>query len=269
MDTSNRGSKEREITQDVFDQLIHYLKYASSAYTPICPRPNGNNLITHFSGISEGHIARDDSRKELIVALRGSANITDMLLDTQIVLVPYLSPGVSVPHEVRVHAGFLTAWDSVSVQVLAVLAAQLAVHTDIKRIVTTGHSLGGSLATLSAISLMQHFPHCKILTYSYGAPRTGNNAFAKFVNEKFGNNAFRVVHTHDGVPTMICQSLGYHHHGIEYWQAYEPAIPENITRCEAENGEEDPTCSLSIPSSGINDAHFVYFGIVATTPFCL
>lgn len=26
-------------------QLVHYFKYASSAYSLVCPRPNGNHLV--------------------------------------------------------------------------------------------------------------------------------------------------------------------------------------------------------------------------------
>ncbi|KAJ3805149.1 Alpha/Beta hydrolase protein [Lentinula aff. lateritia] len=222
-----------------------------------------------------GFVARDVHRKELVVALRGSASVADVLLDTQVQLVPLVSPGVSIPRsqshsspdDAQVHAGFLTAWNSVGVQVLAILAEQLFRHRDIKTIVTSGHSLGGALATLSAISANQRFPQCRVITYSYGAPRTGNKAFAEFVNKSLGENAFRVVHTHDGVPTMIPQSLGYHHHGIEYWQEYEPAIAENVVKCDPQG--EDPSCSLSIPSGGVNDAHMKYFGIVISTPFCV
>ncbi|KIK67025.1 hypothetical protein GYMLUDRAFT_92863 [Collybiopsis luxurians FD-317 M1] len=259
-----------QISQNVFNQLIHYLKYASSAYSPVCPRPNGGILVSHFSDLLAGSlvigfVARDAHRKELVVALRGSASVVDIVLDAQVQLVPFF--GVSAPDGVRVHNGFLTAWNSVSIQVLAIIAEQVALHKDIGKIVTTGHSLGGSLAILSAISVKQRFPQCKVATYSYGAPRTGNKAFAEFVNENFGEDAFRVVHTHDGVPTMISQSLGYHHHGIEYWQAGDPARVESIIRCEAHG--EDPKCSLSIPSTGVNDAHLTYLGIIATTPFCL
>lgn len=56
---------------------------------------------------------------------------------------------------------------------LAILAEQLVLHGDIKTIVTSGHSLGGALATLSAISANQRFPQCRVITYSYGAPRIG------------------------------------------------------------------------------------------------
>ena len=85
-------------------------------------------------------------------------------------------------------------WDSIALQVLAIVKQQVSSHPDYS-IVTTGHSLGGSLALLAAISLRQNFPdryepiiissndYCnsllsKIRTYSYGAPRTGVNTFA-------------------------------------------------------------------------------------------
>lgn len=33
--------------------------------------------------------------------------------------------------------------------------------------------------------------------------------------------------------------------------------PDNVVKC---SGQEDPDCSDSIPSTGINDAHLRYFG---------
>ena len=30
---------------DLYDDLVHYFKYASSAYSFVCLRPNGNTLV--------------------------------------------------------------------------------------------------------------------------------------------------------------------------------------------------------------------------------
>ena len=49
-----------------------------------------------------------------------------------------------------------------------------------------GHSLGGALATLAALEIRQACPdHSKldISCYTFGAPRTGNHAFAHEYNE--------------------------------------------------------------------------------------
>ncbi|KAJ7651227.1 Alpha/Beta hydrolase protein [Roridomyces roridus] len=217
-----------------------------------------------------GFIARDDNRKELVVALRGSASVTDALLDVNILLVPFLTPGVKLPPKARVHAGFLAAWDTVAFQITTTLAAQRRLHPG-HRLVVVGHSMGGALATLAAVSLLQLFPASPMLDqtriYSFGAPRTGNAVFAEHVNSEFGKRAFRVVHADDGVPTMIPTSLGYHHHGIEYWQHEDPPAPSTTVRCDASG--EDPCCSASIPSGGVTPAHATYFGIMVPTPFCL
>ncbi|EDR04041.1 uncharacterized protein LACBIDRAFT_306423 [Laccaria bicolor S238N-H82] len=214
----------------------------------------------------QGFVARDTRRKEIVVAIRGSASITDILMDSQIALVPLLSPGITVPSGTRVHSGFLVAWDSISIQLLAIMRLELAKHPDFS-IVTTGHSLGGSIALLAAVALQQIFAERQVRTYSYGAPRTGNQIFAEYVNGLFGTKAYRVVHGNDGVPTVIPTSLGYHHHGIEYWQYTHPPSEQTTFQCAA-NGE-DKRCSASTPSQGVNLAHTKYFGILVSTPFCL
>lgn len=181
-------------------------------------------------------------------------------------LVPFICAGVELPPGARIHSGFLLSWISVFVLVLSIVRSQVASHPDYS-IVTMGHSLGGSLALLAAITLRQTFPDSKIRTYSYGAPRTGNRIFSEYVNETFGKDAFRVVHSNDGVPTMIPTKLGYHHHGIEYWQHASP--PSEATTVECNGDGEDSACSASIPSRGVNLAHTKYFGILATKAFCL
>ncbi|KAJ7239417.1 alpha/beta-hydrolase [Mycena haematopus] len=237
-----------------FDELTHY-------FNPVCMRPNGNTLVLQF-----GNQISD----ELVVALRGSASITDALLDANILLVPFLTQAMNkYPAKARVHA-FADSWNTVALQITATLAAQRQLHPG-HRLVVVGHSMGGALATLAAVSLLQLFPASPVMdqthTYSYGAPRTGNEVFAAYVNAEFGARAFRVVHTDDGVPTMIPTSLGYHHHGIEYWQHVDPPSPSRTLRCAA--GGEDPCCSASVPSGGITPAHATYLGITVPTPFCL
>ncbi|KAF8907797.1 alpha/beta-hydrolase [Mucidula mucida] len=259
----------KPISSELLQDLIHYFKYASSAYAPLCPRPNGKTLVAEFSnGVSDvrGYVARDADRKELVVALRGSASVADILLDSALVQVPLLTAGVEAPKGVLVHSGFLVAWNTVALQIITVLNEQLIFYPDFE-LIAIGHSLGGSIATLAAISLRMNFPDNKTRCYTYGAPRTGNKAFAEFFNDEFGSNSFRVVHGSDGVCTMIPRSIGYHHHGIEYWQKEDPASEDTTVRCSADG--EDPRCSASVPSEGVNYAHMKYFGILATTPFCI
>lgn len=258
-----------EVAPEKYEELVHYFKYASSCYILLCPRPCGNTLVTTFSNAMtdiQGFVARDKHRKEIIVAVRGSASLVDVILDAQALLVPLVSPGIKATSGARVHAGFLAAWDSVAMQVLATVHLEKKLHPDFS-IVTTGHSLGGSIALLAALSLKGSFPVTEVRTYSYGSPRTGNREFAKFVNDSFGLSAHRVVHGNDGVPTMIPSALGYTHHGVEYWQHSSPASHSTTVQCDPSG--EDPKCSISVPSRGVNVAHTNYFGILVSTPFCL
>jgi len=102
--------------------------------------------------------------------------------------------------------------------------------------------------------------------YTYGQPRTGNDNYAFWINDQLGDQVFRSTHTNDGVPTIIPTWLGYRHHGVEYWQNPDPASANHTKECAADG--EDPMCSASILSEGIDIAHTAYFGILAITPFC-
>ncbi|KAJ8454479.1 hypothetical protein ONZ45_g19289 [Pleurotus djamor] len=82
--------------------------------------------------------------------------MTDFLLDGSIVLVPLLTFGVKAPSEIRVHVGFLTCWNSVSLEITNIVSYELSSHPDYT-IVTTGHSLGGALTDFAAVSLKTKF----------------------------------------------------------------------------------------------------------------
>ncbi|KAJ8695418.1 hypothetical protein PTI98_008021 [Pleurotus ostreatus] len=285
-DTNSTVLQKRAISQQVFDDLVFYFQYASSAYNDVCAQPNGNTLVQRIDQLltdTQGFIVRDDGRKEIVVALRGSTSPTDFLLDNELFLVPFITPGVSPPLGSLVHTGFVTAWNSIALQVISIVRAQLNAHPGYS-LVTTGHSLGGSLSSLAAISLKQNFPKVPIRMYTYGQPRTFNPISAQFINSQFGANAFRSVHTIDGsvqaVTTLslafngifraassISTVLGYRHHGVEYWQNPDPATPVNVKQCSTTNGE-DPTCSASIPFLGIGSSHLTYYGIAAGIAFC-
>jgi len=261
-------SKRTGISTTLYNDLVWYFQYASSAYSASCAYPNGNTLIEEFTDsttYTQGFIARDDTRKEIIVALRGSSSPGDFLTDAELLFEDYTSPGVTPPSGISAHSGFLNAWNSVAAGVISTVKAQVATYPSYA-IVTSGHSLGGSLSSLAAISMKYNFPNNVVRMYTYGQPRTGNDAYAYWINDQFGDQAFRSTHTTDGVPTIIPTALGYRHHGIEYWQTPDPPSAANTRECAADG--EDPTCSASIASEGIDLAHTIYYGILAITPFC-
>ncbi|KAJ7607776.1 alpha/beta-hydrolase [Mycena polygramma] len=274
-----RSLSARTVTSTVYDDLVLYTKYSSAAYQSTCSSPLGNTLVESFAGgDTNGFIARDDNRKEIVVSFRGTFSVADAVTDVDLFLTPFVSPGISKSFEV--HSGFLDAYNDVADTVLSTVEDQVTkfptytvVVTGQAKIPETGHSLGGALASLGAVSLKTAIPAASMKLYTFGQPRTGDPDYAAFVDSTIGvDNIFRGVHTSgnrtDGVPTIIPEVLGYQHHSTEYWQFEDPDSSTDetttVTKC---TGDEDPTCSDSIPSGGIDAEHVFYFGqVMAINP---
>ncbi|KAF8265526.1 Alpha/Beta hydrolase protein [Lactarius quietus] len=251
------------VSADIYNELVLFAKYSSAVYQFICPRPLGNKLVESFWNTlthAHGFVVRDDTRREIVVVFRGSFELTDVLTDGNLVLVPLMSRGVE-DNEARVHAGFLISYNSVRSVVIRTVREQLEAFPDYV-VALAGHSMGGAMAALAALSVRSNIPSAAVRLFTFGQPRTGDAAFADLLESMIGlDNIFRAVHTKGIVPTVIPESFGYHHHASEYWQFQEPPNTSTVRRCE---GQEDPQCSHSIPSQGINPAHGVYFGQVMT-----
>ncbi|KAJ7891791.1 hypothetical protein B0H13DRAFT_2039041 [Mycena leptocephala] len=69
---------------------------------------------------------------------------------------------------------------------------------------------------------------------------------------------------------MVPPVLGYRHFATEYWQYMNPSIPslahQTVKKCSHISGE-DITCSMILPSTGINLWHPYCFGRVMSNPF--
>lgn len=110
----------------------------------------------------------------------------------------------------RMHRGFVSAYFSV----------RESIHTYIKthttpRIIVTGHSLGGALATLCAVDLQYNFPkQIQIETYTFGAPRVGNAGFRESFNRRLPRS-YRIIYGMDIVPALPRVWQGYRHVGTE------------------------------------------------------
>ncbi|KAH8996499.1 alpha/beta-hydrolase [Lactarius hatsudake] len=267
------------ISEHVYSELSHFAKYSSAVYQFICPRPLGNTLVESFANLlthAHGLVARDEARREIVIAFRGSHEPADVLTDGNLVLAPLVSRGVE-DNTACVHAGFLFSYNSVRSIVLRAVREQLEAFPGYA-VVLAGHSLGGALASLAALSVKSNFPWVAVRLFTFGQPRTGDAAFADLLEAIVGrDNIFRgkgpfrypagpetqsLAHLLDGVPTVIPEYLGYRHHANEYWQFQEPPNMSTVRLCE---GQEDPECSHSIPSLGINPAHGVYFGQAVMT----
>ncbi|KAF9465517.1 Alpha/Beta hydrolase protein [Collybia nuda] len=187
-------SATAEISQDEYDNLVYYYTYAYAAYSDKCITPNINRrdsqgyLVEQLQTSVKGHrvlrgvgnhfkstilmpirpiqfedkptdtqafVAVDESRKEIIVAFRGSESWKDFWTDAKILLLPMIvqynaTHNLNVPKDVRVHRGFLNVYNTISNELAIFVRDELKRNPEYS-IVTTGHSLGGALASLSGV----------------------------------------------------------------------------------------------------------------------
>ncbi|TGD74799.1 lipase family protein [Mangrovimicrobium sediminis] len=71
----------------------------------------------------------------------------------------------------------------------------------------TGHSLGGALAVLAAVELDREIAARKsgaaiAAVFTFGQPRVGNSAFARWMDQRFSQRYFRSVNQRDAVPRL-------------------------------------------------------------------
>lgn len=95
----------------------------------------------------------------------------------------------------KIHTGFLKALDASWNQIEKTIEKH-AVNG--KKIFVTGHSLGASMATLTAYRLAQKKKDIASV-YLYAPPRVGNAEFVTGYNSLLGNRTFRILNNQDMV----------------------------------------------------------------------
>jgi predicted lipase len=144
-----------------------------------------------------------------MIGFRGSeeTGTADWITDLKFVLsaYPFLPAGAG---PVKVHYGFIEAFSSVRDAILPMVR-----DSKQTKVLTTGHSLGGALAILAALDIRQNVPDKQVSCYTFGSPKVGDPAFAKFYDGRVPNT-FRIVNDADIIPTI--PPVGYAHVGQLY-----------------------------------------------------
>lgn len=87
--------------------------------------------------------------------------------DLQIIMTPLKSTGIAAVGDAYVHTGFLFAYNVVANDVLSIVKGQVAAYPGYT-VVVTGHSLGGSVASIASLSIRAALPSVPIKLYTYG-----------------------------------------------------------------------------------------------------
>jgi len=180
-------------------------------------------------------MARLAAQKGCFVAFRGSSNAFNWVRNLQTEQVE----AVDYRHcdGCKVHHGFYQIWQNVKPKVLAGLDDIGCNIAENNLLYITGHSLGGALAHLAMFTLSTDgFEIAK--TYTFEAPRVGNNKFADAFHAEFGREipVYRITHKWD--PAVHVPGLldGYEHVDTEVFFDDD----EKFTVCPK---REDNACS--------------------------
>ncbi|KAG8722709.1 hypothetical protein FRC08_012588 [Ceratobasidium sp. 394] len=175
-------------------------------FVPYATGGDGNGIPLWYVGWwpagSTVIVAHEGTDPTQFLSLLTDANI---LIDP---LDPVLFPGV--PSTVKVHDGFRNAQANTAPAVLAAVKKIIA-ERGATKVTTTGHSLGGAIATLDAAFLKLNLPSTiSIKAVTYGQPRVGNQEFANWI-DKIIPDFSRITHEHDVIPIVPGRGLGFHH----------------------------------------------------------
>ncbi|RAP75571.1 lipase family protein [Paenibacillus montanisoli] len=134
-----------------------------------------------------------ESDRAAILAFRGTSSPTDWVMDMIAQQVPFKP----VKNGGYTHRGFTEVYMSARDQFLRLLDQ---VPKD-KPLFVTGHSLGGALATLASLDIAVNRKPSALITYTFGAPRTGDPVFVRTYNAVVPLT-FRVQNEFDVVPHL-------------------------------------------------------------------
>ena len=138
-------------------------------------------------------------KETVIISFRGTDSLRDILTDMSRRMVPWM-----FQKGVYIHRGFYQHYMSLRTNLFTYLAT-LPGH----RVLLTGHSLGGALATICALDLALLLPDIQISAYTFNSPRVGNRQFATMLDAFQNCSVCRVVYTHDLIHRL--PYVGYQH----------------------------------------------------------
>jgi len=165
-------------------------------------KDESNYVYSQGTGTLAGVSVDGDS---IVVFFSGSASLLDFT-QTNVDVASIDFPS-DIPCDIdvrgsKVHRGFWQAYQSVRKELMVLVTNVSLTNVDISKILVTGHSLGGALASLSVVDMCALFNDVTLVTF--GAPQVGNTTWANMVEQIVPRSKMiRVTTTFDPVPRSL------------------------------------------------------------------
>lgn len=199
-----------------------------------------------------GFIAVSSTAQEIVISVRGSMSLTSWIGD-----IIWARELASLCDGCWAHFGFLFAYHEIASSVNTSLTSAVRLFPSYK-ITVTGHSLGGAVATLLGMHIRDAGYDADV--YTYGSPRVGNEALARYITQQTGRN-YRVTHLADAVARLPPMQVGFRHTSPEYWlsDGYPRTVnydPDDVVECK---GYYNAACNSGEPWWLVDlTSHFYY-----------
>ncbi|EXJ75172.1 uncharacterized protein A1O5_01868 [Cladophialophora psammophila CBS 110553] len=258
--------------------MSFFEQYSAAAYCPNNNVASSNTTITCTAGNcplvqtaqaesllefqnegladSTGFVAIDHTNQLIVMSFRGTTSFSNILADINLVMVPW-----TLCNLCTAHSGFLDSWRTVKPQIQGVLASAKASYPSYN-IISTGHSLGGAVATLAAADLRTS--GYNIALYTYGSPMVGNYLLATFITNQSGGN-YRVTHAEDIVPKLPGYPI-FAHVSPEYWITSPTNAAVTVNDVQVSTGVIDLQGNQGQLDSSIEDHGWYFNSIAACSP---
>ncbi|EPB65898.1 triacylglycerol lipase, partial [Ancylostoma ceylanicum] len=160
-----------------------------------------------------GFIALLHADKAITLSFRGTNTLAQLVKETEQTLfhkkIPWIAGGYVSKY---FHNAFNAVWNGGIKDKFEDLLKTYPAYA----IWVTGHSLGGSMASLAASYIVAngYVNASKVKLVTFGQPRTGDSDYARALNEKVPYS-FRIVHRRDIIPHFPLTCKNYSHHDSE------------------------------------------------------
>ncbi|XP_060581946.1 lipase ZK262.3-like [Ruditapes philippinarum] len=197
------------------------------------------------------------SMKKIILAYRGTTSPKQLIEEFTTVLGKFK---VSTKVGGKIQVYFSNANDQIYPCAKASLKDLVNKYPSY-RVIITGHSLGGAVASIAAAQLVfDNVINNKTTTlYTFGMPRPGDRKYA-MNHDKYLSKSWRIVHYRDIVamlPTMTVLPSSPYHHQREIFYGADMSMFSDYIECFE---YEDEECRIA-PSKKSIEYHRTYYGI--------
>lgn len=209
-----------------------------------------SNVLYDVRTDLQGYIGVLPTSKTIYVVFRGSVSLLNWIDDLKIKKIPYDSyPKCNC----TVHDGFYTT----TIHLISSIVNNIRIlqkKYNYKKVIVTGHSLGGAIAQLVMMELKLY--RIVSTVYNFGQPRVGDFDYSNFVTMYTNDKLYRFTHYKDMVPHIPPNEFNYYHSCMEIYEN------ENgdLYNCST-NTCEDPLCSKQFLFRETNtEDHSTYLG---------